>query len=126
MTDTTAPITAVVDDYLAAWNEADPARRRAHVTRAFADDATYVDPLMAGAGADAIDGLIAGAQRQFPGHRFELAAGPDAHHDRVRFTWTLVGPDGPVAVGLDVATLAADGRLRDVTGFLEAPASAAV
>jgi hypothetical protein len=65
--------------------------------------------------------MVAGAQEQFPGHRFELTAGPDAHHDRVRFAWRLVGAEGgdPVAAGVDFATLAGDGRLRAVTGFLE-------
>jgi hypothetical protein len=66
--------------------------------------------------------MVAGAQQQFPGHRFELSAGPDTHHDRVRFAWRLVGADGgePVAAGVDFATLGDDGRLRAVTGFLEA------
>jgi hypothetical protein len=50
-----------------------------------------------------------------------LAAGPDAHHDRVRFTWQLVAESGDaVATGVDFATVADDGRLRAVTGFLEA------
>jgi hypothetical protein len=40
----------------------------------------------------------------------------------VRFTWHRVGPgrNGPVAIGHDYATVAGDGRLREVTGFLEA------
>jgi hypothetical protein len=113
-------VTTLVDDYLAAWNETDPAARRALVARVFADDAEYVDPQMEGAGTDGIDALIAGVQEQFPGFRFTLAAGPDAHHDRVRFSWHLA-PDGadPIALGLDVATLTADGRMQSVTGFLE-------
>ena len=41
--------------------------------------------------------MIGAAQAQFPGHRFELAFGPDAHNDVVRFAWTLVGAGGPVA-----------------------------
>lgn len=63
--------------------------------------------------------MIAGAQQQFPGCHFELSAGPDAHHDRVRFAWRLLGPDGgsQVAAGMDFATLAADGRPQTVTGF---------
>jgi hypothetical protein len=113
-------VSTVVLDYIATWNEADPQRRRALVERTFADDATYVDPLMAGEGPERIDAMIAAAQQAYPGHRFELADGPDAHHDRVRFSWHLVGEQGRVATGLDVATLAADGRLREVTGFLEA------
>jgi hypothetical protein len=56
---------------------------------------------------------------QFPGHRFVLSAGPDAHNDVVRFSWTLNGADGPVAAGTDFATVAGDGRLQAVTGFLE-------
>ena len=77
---------------------------------------------MSGDGHDGIDAMIAGAQQQFPGHRFELASGPDAHNDRVRFAWRLVGADGPVGAGVDFATVAPDGRLRTVTGFLEPPA----
>ena len=83
--------------------------------------ASYVDPHAEVAGADGLDALVAAAQEQFPGHRFVLAAGPDAHHDRVRFTWQLVGEDGgAVATGIDFAIVADDGRLRAVTGFLEA------
>jgi hypothetical protein len=75
---------------------------------------------MTGEGIDGIDAMIAAAQQQFPGHRFTLASGPDAHHDRVRFAWSLSANGGaPVAVGVDFATVAPDGRLRAVTGFLE-------
>jgi hypothetical protein len=113
-------ITTVVDTYIAAWNEPDPERRRALVGETWTEDGSYLDPLMSGDGPDAIADMIAAAQGQFPGHRFALASGPDAHHDRVRFSWQLVGGDGPVATGVDFATVAEDGRLRAVTGFLEA------
>jgi hypothetical protein len=114
-------ITEVIDTYIAAWNETDEARRLELVTRAWAPDATYVDPLMSGEGHRGIDAMIAGAQEQFPGHRFELSFGPDAHNDRVRFAWRLYGPDGgaPVAAGADFGALAGDGRLESVTGFVE-------
>jgi SnoaL-like domain len=112
-------ITTIVDGYIAAWNETDADRRRALVADAFADDASYIDPLMTGEGTDGITAMIGAAQQQFPGHRFQLSAGPDAHHDRVRFAWKLVGNGAPVAAGVDFATLAGDGRLRSVTGFLE-------
>ena len=118
-------VETIVDNYIAVWNETDADARRAIIAATFSDDASYLDPIMSGDGAQGIDAMVAGAQAQFPGHRFELAAGPDAHHDRVRFAWSLVGADGgaPVARGVDFATLAADGRLRSVTGFLE-PAAA--
>jgi hypothetical protein len=47
-------------------------------------------------------------------------SGPDVHHDRVRFAWSLAPAAGdPVAVGVDFATTSDDGRMCDVTGFLE-------
>jgi len=109
--------------YLAAWNERDAPARRAQVARLFTLDARYVDPMMAGAGHDGIDALIAAAQQHFPGHRFALAGTPDAHHDVLRFGWTLHGPDGAEVVrGMDVATIGSDGRLASVTGFLDGAA----
>jgi SnoaL-like domain len=123
MTDTTTPITAVVDNYIAMWNEADPARRRELAGDVFTEDAGYVDPVMSGEGQDGIEAMVAAAQQQFPGHRFELTHGPDAHNDRVRFAWRLVGEGGPVANGVDFALVAPDGRLSAVTGFLEPAAS---
>jgi hypothetical protein len=113
-------ITTLIDRYIEMWNEPDPERRRALAGAVVTDDADYLDPVMAGAGADGIAEMIGGAQAQFPSHRFVLASGPDLHHDRVRFSWVLV-PDGgdPIATGFDFGTVAPDGRLRSVTGFLE-------
>jgi hypothetical protein len=113
-------IETVVDGYIAMWNETDPQRRRALVAETITEEGSYLDPVMTGEGIDGIDAMIAAAQQQFPGHRFSLASGPDAHHDRVRFTWSLSADGGaPVAAGVDFATVAPDGRLRAVTGFLE-------
>jgi len=113
-------VQTVVDGYIAMWNEPDEAERRALVAETLTEDATYVDPLMAGEGVDGITAMIGAAQEQFPGHRIRLHAGPDAHHDRVRFTWQLQDGDGAAVVtGVDFATVAEDGRLRSVTGFLE-------
>ena len=111
--------------YLAAWNERNEAERRAQVARLFALDAAYLDPMMEGSGHDGIDAMIAAAQQHFPGHRFALAGTPDAHHSVLRFAWTLHAPDGAEVVrGMDVATLADDGRLASVTGFLDQPQAA--
>jgi hypothetical protein len=111
---------SIVDGYIAMWNETDPERRRTIIEQTWTDDASYVDPQAEVAGADGLDALVTAVQEQFPGHRFVLAAGPDAHHDRMRFTWQLVAENGDaIATGVDFATVAGDGRLRAVTGFLE-------
>jgi hypothetical protein len=120
----TNDLNTLVNRYIDAWNEADPDRRRELVSATWTDDGTYLDPLMSGVGHDSIATMIGLAQEQFPSHRFELSFGPDAHNDVVRFAWTLSGPggDAPVAGGVDFGTVADDGRLRSVTGFLESVA----
>src|SRR5690349_17565234 len=114
-------ITATVNNYIAVWNETVPEERRARIADTFADGATYLDPLQSGDGRDGIDAMVAGAQKQVAGMRCELSEGPDAHHAVVRFAWRLVTADAgtPVAAGVDFATVAHDGRLREVVGFLE-------
>lgn len=113
-------LATVVDGYIAMWNEPSDDRRREIIARTWADDATYIDPLLLGDGPDGINAMIAGAQQQFPGHRIELTTGPDAHHNRIRFAWRMLDSNGATAVaGVDFATLADDGRLLQVTGFLE-------
>ena len=114
-------VTGLIDRYIESWNETDPARRRELVAETFTNDGTYVDPLVSGEGVEGIDAMIAGVQQQFADHRFELVAAPDAHHDYVRFTWQLHAPNGggAVATGFDFGTVADDGRLSSVTGFLE-------
>ncbi len=116
MTDTKA----IVDRYLEIWNEGDAARRKALIAAAWTEDATYVDPVMRGAGHEGIDAMIAGAQAQFPGFEFRPLGAPDAHGDRLRFRWTL-GPRGADTIidGTDFAVIAADGRIASVTGFLD-------
>jgi hypothetical protein len=110
----------LVNDYIAMWNETDAERRRALVAQTLTEDATYVDPLMAGTGTEEISAMIGAAQQQYPDHRFALHTGPDGHNDRVRFSWSL-SPNGgdPIAIGTDFATVSDDGRMESVTGFLE-------
>jgi hypothetical protein len=113
-------IATTVERYIAMWNETDAGRRRALIAETVTQDAHYVDPLMTGEGIDGIDAMIAAAQSQFPDHSFTLVGGPDAHHEYVRFSWSLGATGGePVARGTDFATVAGDGRLAAVTGFLE-------
>jgi hypothetical protein len=111
---------AVVSRYLAVWNETDPSARRAAIDELWADDATYVDPMVVAEGREAIEATVAAVQGQFPGFTFTLLGDVDAHHNLARFRWAL-GPAGvePPVVGFDVAVLTDDGRLHHVHGFLD-------
>ena len=111
----------IVEKYLAAWNETDPAKRRALVDEVWAEDGSYTDPLADVRGRAEIDGLIGAVQQQFPGFVFTLGGNVDAHHDQARFTWQL-GPAGAAeapVVGFDVAVLDGAGQIGSVYGFLD-------
>ncbi|SSC25940.1 SnoaL-like domain-containing protein, partial [Klenkia terrae] len=113
--------THVADQYLQVWNTTDPEARATVATAVFADDVSYVDPLMAVTGREALVEAIGAVHGQFPGFTFRPAGPADGHHDQVRFGWEL-GPEGtaeaPVA-GFDVAVLDASGRIVAVHGFLD-------
>lgn len=115
-------INETVAGYIAAWNETDAGRRGDIIARTWAEDGSYLDAHRDSAGHAAIDAMIAAVQEQFPGYRFRLTSGIEAHHDRVRFSWSAGGTEqAPLFIGgTDFATLAPDGRLRTVTGFIDA------
>ena len=119
MTDTTiTDHTAVVDTYIDMWNEEDGERRAELIRTAWADDCRYRDPLLEADGREGISEMVAGVHGHYPGHRFRRTTGIDAHRDVARFGWELVAPSGDVFVGgIDVVTLADDGRIRTLTGF---------
>ncbi|MCF3965034.1 nuclear transport factor 2 family protein [Streptomyces fuscigenes] len=109
-----------VTRYFAAWNAEDDVLDKA-VAAAFTEDAVYTDPLADVSGHEGLAAAIRAAREQFPGFSFEPTGTPDAHHDVARFTWDLVSAaDGSApAAGSDVVRIAADGRIRSVSGFLD-------
>jgi SnoaL-like domain len=122
---TTTDLTDLADRCLGMWNETDDARRKALIARTWTETALYLDPLQRGEGHAGIDAMVRAVQARFPGLRFRRAGAVDGFQDRLRVAWEF-GPEGgpPVASGLDVGIVAADGRLQAVTGFID-PAPAA-
>lgn len=114
-------VAEMIDLYLSAWNETDPAARKTLITKLWADDGVYTDPLASVTGVDAIDQVIAGAQAQFAGMRFARGEVVEAHHNIARFTWELIPPAGgeAVVVGFDVAAVNADNKITSVYGFID-------
>jgi hypothetical protein len=111
---------ALVDTYIAIWNEQDATQRRALIAQLFTEDASYLDPLMAGQGHNGIDAMIEAAQQQFAGLSFRPLDRVDEHNNHMRFSWELAAENGSaIAGGTDFATLAADGRIQTVIGFLD-------
>ena len=83
---------------------------------------------MASDGPAGIDAMLAGVQAKFPGFVLKRTSTVDAHGGAsgspvglyLRFTWSLGPVDGPSVVeGVDFCTLAPDGRLASVVGFID-------
>ncbi|WP_238017062.1 nuclear transport factor 2 family protein [Dactylosporangium sp. AC04546] len=110
----------LAERYIQIWNDTNPTTRRAAIDELFTEDATFVDPMAAVAGPAAIDGVIGAVQAQLPGYVLRLAGAVDGHHDQARFGWEGAQPGGAAEVaGFDVVTLAPDGRINRVLGFLD-------
>ncbi|GAA0720419.1 nuclear transport factor 2 family protein [Dactylosporangium roseum] len=110
----------IVERYLRIWNETDPGARRAAIDELFTEDVAFVDPMASVSGRAGVDGLIAAVQAQFPGCGLALLGGVDGHHEQARFGWEMGLPGRPAdVVGFDVVTLAPDGRINQVLGFLD-------
>lgn len=111
-------IASIVDVSLAALAEPDKAKRRELIARAWAEDGSLTDPPLAGEGHEGLSQFADAVCEHYAGHSFRRTSAVDLHHDRFRYAWELVAPDGTVTIaGIDVGDVAADGRLRTVTGF---------
>ena len=116
----------LIQAYMAAWNEPDEAKRRAVLDQAWADDATYTDPMSHAAGRDALIDLISQFQKQMPGSSIAQTSGIDEHHGRLRFAWKMQGQDGSTRMeGIDIGQLMEDGRIQSIVGFFGPPPPAA-
>ena len=111
---------SLIDRYFAAWNEPDAGRRRALLEQTFTADGRYVDPAAGAESPAGIAEMMGAVQQRFPGMGLALAGDIDAHNGQARFSWTL-GKAGeePIVRGIDVIEVAADGRLKSVTGFFD-------
>jgi hypothetical protein len=117
--------TQLANDYIALWNERDLARRRDMLAAGWTTDATYVDPLMRGAGASEISALIDAVHARFPDFKFALDGKIDGHGDHVRFSWKLGAQNMEAPIkGTDFVVRDGD-RIKAVTGFLDKVPAAA-
>ena len=112
---------ATMERYLAFWNEPDAARRADLIPQVFAEGARQLGPLLEGIGADGIAQLASELKSHLPEHRFLRDGAMEFHHGTVRLPWTIVGPEGErvFAKGTDIGMFGTDGRLQQVTTFID-------
>jgi len=115
-------ITAIVTQYMAAWNEPDDTARRTLLAQCWSNSGVYLDPNVSLAGRDALAAKIGEVLAGRPGARLEFMSGIDVHHNVVRFLWRLVRADGTCGdISIDFGEVGPDGRLVKIAGFFGAP-----
>ena len=109
----------VIDRYCQAWSAPDPVSRAQLLASVWSAGATYTDPGVHAAGADALLVHIAKIQASRPGARVVRTTAVDEHHGVARFGFRVLGADGAVLrEGMDVAFMAEDGATIDrIVGF---------
>ena len=122
MTDTTlVDLESTVDAHLAGYCEPDHPRRLELLQQAWAPAGRLIDPPFDGTGPAGVAEMVDAVLEHYPEHTFRRTTAVDAHHDRARYGWELVGPDHSVAVaGTDVVTVGPDGRITEIVGFFGA------
>jgi len=110
--------TEIVKQYVAAWNEADTAKRDALLAVCWAEDGVYVDPNVEVFGRENLSRHIAKVQAARPGAYLEFMSGIQTHHSVLRFLWRLVRADGTRGdTSIDVGEIGPDGRIIKMIGF---------
>ena len=111
--------------YLAAWNEPDLDRIRAHLDLSVRGDVLFVDPVNTTTTIDELEAMIRAAREEMPTANYALASAIDGHHGRFRYRWE-VRIDGAVLMpGMDVATVDDDHLIGRIDGFFGDFATAA-
>jgi hypothetical protein len=114
---TQASMETLIRDYLAAWSERDPTKRRVLLESVWDADGIYTDPISLLPGRDTLDQAIATLLANNPNAVFTLAGAVDQHHQYLRFSWTLRTEGGQEVLGMDFGELSADGKLIKIVGF---------
>ncbi|MBW8703728.1 hypothetical protein MBT84_29455 [Streptomyces sp. MBT84] len=119
MTDAATPLTAdAVEHYLRFWNT-DPSEQRRVGSEIFTEDVTSVTPIGVMSGIEALIGFTEQFTANVGTYAFRARTEPDVHHDRARLQWEIRVGEESFAEGTDVLTIAGDGRIVSVTGFLD-------
>src|SRR5215469_10485236 len=109
-------IGSIVDNYVAVWNEGDPAKRRLRIREVWAADGTTCYRLMDARGYDAIERRVVGSWEKWLGegkHVFRPKSF-DAHHNIIKLEFIMVSLPGEdvEANGLCFLLLDQDGRIE--------------
>ncbi|MEU2425311.1 hypothetical protein ABZ619_30565 [Streptomyces sp. NPDC007851] len=121
---------ALLERYVAVWNEPDAAARRAQVEDLWTPDGLHYTQTRRFQGTESLVARVTEAYDQFVGGqglRFRVGGDPVGHHDGLTFNWVMSPGDSDtvLAVGFDVVFLDGDGRITADYQFNEPPVPSA-
>ena len=105
------------DHMLAAWNEIDTGKIRAHLDQALSPAVHFVDPSIETRGIDEFEENVRDFRTRFPDARSVRASGIDSHHRLYRYAWEIYRGEELFLPGFDVVEIDADGLVVSVLGF---------
>lgn len=107
----------LADDWVAAWNETDGARRAEHVARCFAEDGEFCDQFTRLQGRHELHGWIGGVLAMMPGAALERAGPVQQLHAYSCWPWQVRKEGAVIARGVNYCDLTPELRWRRVVGF---------
>jgi hypothetical protein len=116
----------MIEQFVASWNEPDPAVRRGVIDQLWAPEGIYRNARAEFPGRDGIEDAVTQAYEAFTANGFVFTlASLDVNHDAVRYRWEMVPAGGgePDSIGTHVATVGPDGRLLTDHQFIDKPPS---
>ena len=106
---------------LAAWNEHDPDKLRDLVQASLTHDVAFTDPHYQIVGIEAFIEQINEFRAREGQAKLIPTSGVDMHHDRARYSWSVLRPDGTRFEGFDaVAINLQQGKICRIDGFFGA------
>jgi uncharacterized protein YndB with AHSA1/START domain len=116
-----ADVAALADRFFAAWNEADEAKRRDTLDAIVTDDVEFRDAWAAIAGRDELAAHIAAARMHMPGALIRRDERIAHCQGTAVAKWIWFAADGAIiSRGINVITLAPDGKIAKVVGIANA------
>lgn len=103
---------------LAAWNERDTKKIRGHLDKALTKDVEFVDPNYAIEGITDFAAMVKEFRKKYPEASCVRTSGIDMHHDRARYSWTVIIDDKTRIDGFDAVQVSKkSGKVKRVDGF---------
>jgi hypothetical protein len=103
---------------MAAWNERDSKKIRALLDKALTKDIEFVDPNYSVEGISDFFKMVKEFRAKYPEAKCVRTSGIDMHHDRARYSWSVIIDENTRLDGFDAVQVSKkSGKIKRVDGF---------